>query len=86
VKHAGSDGVVVGATDHVREVDIQKIRKTIGNDCIILFPGIGSQGGDVKKILTNADRNIIINVGRHIIYSNDPGRTAEEYNKRLRLK
>jgi orotidine 5'-phosphate decarboxylase subfamily 2 len=83
-KHAGSDGLVVGATDHVREVDIQKIRKTTGDERIILFPGIGSQGGDVKKIFANAGKNIIINVGRHIIYSNDPRSAAEEYNKRLR--
>ena len=83
-KHAGTDGLVVGATDHVREVDIQKIRKTVGVDAIILFPGIGSQGGDVKKIFENAGDNILINVGRHIIYNNNPGKAAEEYNKRLR--
>ncbi|MFH1055838.1 MAG: orotidine-5'-phosphate decarboxylase [Candidatus Altiarchaeota archaeon] len=85
-KSAGSDGVVVGATDHVREVDIQKIRKTIGPNTIILFPGIGSQGGDVKKVFSNGGKNILINVGRHIIYANDPGKTAEEYNKRLKPK
>lgn len=83
-KNAEADGVVVGATDHVREVDIQKIRKYIGPDTIMLFPGIGSQGGDVKKIFGNAGRNIMINVGRHIIYAGDPAKTAEEYDKRLR--
>jgi len=82
-KHANVDAVVVGATDHVREVDIQKIRKTIGEDMIMFFPGIGSQGGDVKKIFDNAGKNIMINVGRNIIYANDPARAAEEYNKRL---
>jgi orotidine 5'-phosphate decarboxylase subfamily 2 len=85
-KSAGSDGVVVGATDHIREVDIQKIRKTAGDNIIILFPGIGSQGGDVKKVMANGGRNILINVGRHIIYSPDPGKTAEEFNKRLKPK
>jgi orotidine-5'-phosphate decarboxylase len=83
-KHAGSDGLVVGATDHIREVDIQKIRKTVGDEAIILFPGIGSQGGDVKKIMANGGTNVLINVGRHIIYSNDPGQVAEDYNKRLK--
>lgn len=83
-KHAGSDGLVVGATDHVREVDIQKIRKTTGEDRIILFPGIGSQGGDVRKVMENGGDNILINVGRHIIYNNNPGKAAEEYNKRLK--
>jgi orotidine 5'-phosphate decarboxylase subfamily 2 len=82
-KHANVDAVVVGATDHVREVDIQKIRRTIGEDMIMFFPGIGSQGGDVKKIFTNAGRNIMINVGRNIIYSPNPAHAAEEYNKKL---
>lgn len=85
-KHAKADGLVVGATDHVREVDIQKIRKTVGDESIILFPGIGSQGGDVKKIFANAGENILINVGRNVIYSPNPGKSAEEFNKRLRLK
>jgi len=85
-RHAGSDGLVVGATDHVREVDIMKIRKTAGENSIILFPGIGSQGGDAKKVLSNGGKNILINVGRHIIYANDPGKSAEEYNRRLKPK
>ncbi|MFH0862705.1 MAG: orotidine-5'-phosphate decarboxylase [Candidatus Altiarchaeota archaeon] len=85
-KHAESDGLVVGATDHIREVDIQKIRKVTGDERIILFPGIGSQGGDAKKIFENAGKNILINVGRHIIYSNDPAKMAQDYNKRLRVK
>jgi orotidine 5'-phosphate decarboxylase subfamily 2 len=85
-KSARSDGLVVGATDHVREVDIQKIRKVTGDERIILFPGIGSQGGDSKKILENAGENILINVGRHIIFSPNPGKIAEDYNKRLKVK
>ncbi len=84
VRHAGSDGVVVGATNHVREVDIQKIRKTVGDDTIMLFPGVGRQGGDADKILSNAGDNVLLNVGRSIIYHPDPGKTAAEYNKRLR--
>jgi orotidine 5'-phosphate decarboxylase subfamily 2 len=86
VKAAGGDGVVVGATAHVREVDILKIRKTVGADTIMLFPGVGSQGGDAKKIMQNAGANILINVGRDILYSADPGKTAAEYNKRLGIK
>jgi len=85
-KHAESDGLVVGATDHVREVDIQTIRKTVGEDAIILFPGVGSQGGDVKKIFENAGDNILINVGRHIIYGSNPAKSAEDFNKRLQRK
>jgi len=84
VRSVGGDGVVVGVTNHVREVDIQKIRKLIGEDIIMLFPGVGHQGGEAKKIFDNAGTNILINVGRDIIYSEDPAKMAEEYNKRLK--
>ncbi|MBD3388210.1 MAG: orotidine-5'-phosphate decarboxylase [Candidatus Altiarchaeales archaeon] len=86
VKSARSDGVVVGATSHIREVDIQKIRKSVGDDTIMLFPGVGSQGGDAKKILQNAGKNIIINVGRNIIYNDNPGRAAQQYNERMQVR
>lgn len=85
VKSIGSDGVVVGATNHIREVDIQKIRKLIGDDTIMLFPGIGSQGGDAKKILESAGKNILINVGRDIIYSDNPARAAADYSQRMKV-
>jgi orotidine-5'-phosphate decarboxylase len=80
-KHAGSDGIVVGATGHVTEREIQKIRKTVGEDIIILFPGVGSQGGDIKKVLKNGGENILVNVGRGIIYSDNPAATARKYFK-----
>lgn len=81
---AGADGVVVGVTNHVREVDIQKIRKLVGEQTVMLFPGVGHQGGDAKKIFENAGERVIINIGRDILYSEDPARMAQEYNKRMR--
>ena len=41
---------------------------------------------DVKKVLENAGKNVLVNVGRNIIYASDPATTAEEYNKRIMLK
>ncbi|MFH1403185.1 MAG: orotidine 5'-phosphate decarboxylase [Candidatus Altiarchaeota archaeon] len=80
-KHAGSDGVVVGATGHIREVDVKKIRGIVGEKCLILFPGIGNQGGDIKKAVENGGKNILINVGRGILYSTDPVKAAMKYQK-----
>ncbi|MEK6954383.1 MAG: orotidine 5'-phosphate decarboxylase, partial [Candidatus Micrarchaeota archaeon] len=44
----GGDGVVVGATNNEREM--LEIREIIGNDKIILIPGIGKQGGDMETV------------------------------------
>ena len=59
---------VVGAN---REEDLLNIRKIIP-DSFILIPGVGAQGGDLKKI-SNAGMNkncgIMVNVSRSIIYS-----------------
>jgi len=85
VATAGSDGVVVGATGHVKEKDISSVRKTIGEDRIMLFPGVGVQGGDIKKIKESGGRNILINVGRDIIYEKNPREKIVEYHKKMKI-
>jgi len=61
---------VVGAN---RDADLLNIRKIIP-DSFILIPGVGAQGGDLKKI-SNAGMNkncgIMVNVSRSIIYSDN---------------
>ena len=74
-----ADGAVVGATGHVTQTDIATVRKTIGDERVILFPGIGAQKGDPEKIAKTGKQNIIINVGRDIIYSDNPSKKAENY-------
>jgi orotidine-5'-phosphate decarboxylase len=65
-------GAVVGAThpDELKEL------RAIAGDMIFLIPGIGSQGGDVEKVVKNSliSKGLgIINVSRKIIYaSNGP--------------
>ncbi|MGQ9530265.1 MAG: orotidine 5'-phosphate decarboxylase [Candidatus Bathycorpusculaceae bacterium] len=83
VKEFDADGCVVGATGHVTEEDIKAIRKIVGRDKVLLIPGIGAQKGDVNKVLKSAGENILINVGRDIIYSENPKRKSEEYHKML---
>lgn len=79
VKKHGADGCVVGATGHVTEKNIMSIRKRAGSDKVILVPGIGAQKGDPEKVVKAGGQNILINVGRDIIYSVNPGKKAEEY-------
>lgn len=81
VKKYNADGCVVGATGHVTQNDIRLIRNTIGNEKVILIPGIGTQKGDPKKVIQAGGRNIMINVGRDIIFSNDVKTKAQEYSK-----
>jgi orotidine 5'-phosphate decarboxylase subfamily 2 len=83
VKDFDADGCVVGATGHVTEEEIKTVRTIVGADKILLIPGIGAQKGDVNKVLRSAGANILINVSRDIIYSEDPKVKAEEYQKML---
>ncbi len=81
VRKQSADGVVVGATNNPREM--VEIREIIGNEPIVLIPGIGKQGGDIETVKT-AGENILVNVGRDIIYADDPQERAREYFKLLR--
>jgi len=79
IKMCDADGCVVGATGHVTEGDIKVIRRIAGADKVFLIPGIGAQKGNVTKVLKSAGENILINVGRDIIYHENPKGKAEEY-------
>jgi orotidine-5'-phosphate decarboxylase len=81
VKRFKADGCVIGATGHVTEGDIKTIRTRAGIDKLLLIPGVGTQKGDAEKVITNAGRKTLINVGRAIIYSEDPAKKAEQYNR-----
>lgn len=83
VKDFDADGCVVGATGHVTKADIRVIRRIAGDDKVLLIPGVGTQKGDIRKVLSTAGQNIIVNVGRDIIYSEDPGNRAREYSNKL---
>lgn len=80
VAKCDSDGVVVGATNEGTEM--QEIRGIISPDKIILIPGIGKQGGELN-VLKQAGVNVLVNVGRSLIYSDDPAKSAEEYKRQF---
>jgi orotidine-5'-phosphate decarboxylase len=79
VRDFDADGCVVGATGHIIKEDISAIRKIVGSDKVFLIPGVGAQGGDVDKVMRSAGGNVLINVGRDIIYSRNPRAKAKEY-------
>jgi orotidine-5'-phosphate decarboxylase len=81
VKECNGDGCIIGISNYVTEIDIKNVREIIGEEKIILFPGIGAQKGNPEKAIKFGGENILINVGRAIIYSENPKRKAEEYKK-----
>jgi orotidine-5'-phosphate decarboxylase len=78
VKACRADGCVVGATGHVTEENVLQIRSIVGNSVLFLVPGVGTQKGDPEKIIRAGGLNILINVGRDIIYSDNPKKKAKE--------
>jgi len=84
VRDCDADGCVVGATGHVTEDDIKEIRRIVGVERVLLVPGVGAQKGDLEKVLRSAGENILVNVGRDLIYVENPRKKAEEYYMMLR--
>lgn len=77
VRECEADGCVVGATGHVTEENVGQIRSIVGNGVVFLVPGVGTQKGDPEKIIRAGGKNILINVGRDIIYSGNPREKAK---------
>ena len=70
---SGVDGIIVGAT---YPKIIKYCKKVSGKKLDIYSPGIGTQGGSVKKAITNGSDFLI--VGRTILGSKNPVRTAQQ--------
>jgi orotidine-5'-phosphate decarboxylase len=71
-------GIVAGATF---PEELKIIRNIVGNGIPILIPGVGTQGGEIEKVVrfgTNPDGKMaIINSSRAIIYSSSNENFAE---------
>ncbi len=75
----GADGVVAPAT---RPDEVAQARSWIGEDVLLLTPGIGAQGGKPgDAIAAGADFEI---VGRAIYQAEQPARSAEKLKKQMR--
>ncbi|MFW3146259.1 MAG: orotidine-5'-phosphate decarboxylase [Thermoplasmatota archaeon] len=66
----GNLGLVVGATF---PDELLRIRERVGYEVPILLPGVGTQGGDLKRVLelgtAHGSSNILINVSRGIMFA-----------------
>ena len=66
----GNLGAVVGAT---YPEELGRVREILGPSTPILVPGVGTQGGDLKKVLTNGTNEegtgILINISRGIMFA-----------------
>jgi len=75
--------LVVGAT---YPEELSEVRELVGDEMVLLVPGIGAQGGDVKASVEagiNADgRGIIISTSRAVLYNVD----SEDYAEVARAK
>lgn len=72
--------LVVGAT---YPEELRRVRE-IAPEIPLLTPGVGSQGGDLAASVTAAGGNFILNVGRLIMYAQNPRAAARGYDSAIR--
>ncbi len=78
-----ADACVIGATGNVTPADLERIKQILSKNKLLLVPVIGAQGGDAQNIINLFGKNLIINVGRAIIYSENPAEKASFYQKQF---
>jgi orotidine-5'-phosphate decarboxylase len=72
----------VGST-HTAPGEVQRIRELIGDDKVILIPGLGAQGGDMSRTARAFGKNVLVNVGRGVLYAGNQRAEAKKYNETL---
>jgi len=78
----GTLGFVAGATDPAALAELRALAPTAP----LLVPGVGTQGGDAEAVVAAAgDGPLLVNVGRAIIYADDPRAEAERFAAALRV-
>lgn len=93
-KKYGVDAVVVGAPspkNHISEKEISDVRHYIGEDMLVLVPGVGAQGGEAGILWKYfGPEQCIINVGRDLMFPSGSKSTplqqtqkAKEYREML---
>ena len=87
-KRYGLEGVVVGAPskkNHITEEELQKVRQYVGEDMLVLLPGLGVQGGEAGIIWRHYNKNnVIVNVGRDLMFSKGSATTFEQHRERAK--
>jgi orotidine-5'-phosphate decarboxylase len=75
---------VVGAT---KSEYLDYVRKIAPND-FLLIPGVGAQGGSLKEVsdkLLTEDCNLLVNMSRSILYSDDPREEAKRVQNEMEI-
>jgi orotidine-5'-phosphate decarboxylase len=76
------DGIVIGAPspeNHITDEELERAHFYAGEELIVLMPGLGTQGGEAEKIWKYfAAENVIVNVGRDLMFPNGSKSTPEE--------
>lgn len=80
-KKYDSDACVIGATGNVTIENLQTIKEIIGDELLLLVPGVGAQGGNAENIIDLFGNKLMINVGRAIIYTENPAEKAKEFQE-----
>lgn len=78
-------GIVVGATN---PAELSEVREIVGPDMQILAPGIGTQGGEIEKVVKAIGNNrFVANVSRSHLYPDfQEGETYVDAVKRVSQK
>jgi orotidine-5'-phosphate decarboxylase len=82
IARCGAEGAVVGATN-TQAHELKQIRELAGKGVVFLVPGVGAQGGDAERAIMHGGENLLINVGRDIIYADNPKKAAEEHSRKF---
>ncbi|OIO81331.1 hypothetical protein AUJ84_01310 [Candidatus Pacearchaeota archaeon CG1_02_32_132] len=66
------DAVVIGAPsakNHITNEEVATVKRYVGDEMLVLMPGVGKQGGEASAIYKNfSPRNVMVNVGRAMMF------------------
>ena len=88
-KQYGVDAVVIGAPsskNHIKEEEISKVRSYLGEDTLVLCPGVGAQGGEADVLWKHFDSDqVIVNVGRSLMLPKGSNSTPQDQEEAARF-
>lgn len=82
VRDAAIEGMVLGAPsskNRITEAELRTVSVLTGRR-LILMPGMGKQGGEAELMLKIFGDQVVVNVGRSIIYSENVEASAKSYH------